>query len=246
MKKIIILYMVVAVALFSACKVEDLASADSAASTSPILSEEMSDFSEGSQGNLAKDFAWEINDGVLTITGNGEMPNFTAPKDAPWYSYKNDIKSVVVSDGITHLSAYSFAECDSLAHVSLPPSLISTGDYSFYGCDSLEDVSFSEGICFIGEYAFAFCLKLSEVTLPRGITEIETHAFFACENLVNINIPESVKKIGDHTFYFCSSMETLTFHGSVSLFNSIEKGTYWNSNDLSLTVLCTDGEIKFE
>ena len=47
---------------------------------------------------------WKLSDdGTLTISGKGDMPDYTAKKEngtvsvsAPWYSQKNKIKKIVI------------------------------------------------------------------------------------------------------------------------------------------------------
>ena len=57
---------------------------------------------------------WSINaDHVLTISGTGEMPNYTSSAQAPWYSYRSQIESIIVGDGITALGDYAFYYCST-------------------------------------------------------------------------------------------------------------------------------------
>lgn len=44
---------------------------------------------------------WSISaDHVLTISGTGEMPNYSDSVNAPWYSYRSQIESIIVEDGL--------------------------------------------------------------------------------------------------------------------------------------------------
>ena len=44
--------------------------------------------------------------GELTISGTGEMPNYTT--NAPWYAYRDSIKTVVIEDGVTSIGGGAF------------------------------------------------------------------------------------------------------------------------------------------
>ena len=84
---------------------------------------------------------WTFDDnGTLTISGTGKMKNYESWGDdrAPWYS--NDIKSVVIEDGVTGIGSYAFYDCGLLTSVTLPGSIASIGDSAFDYCYDLKDV----------------------------------------------------------------------------------------------------------
>lgn len=163
---------------------------------------------------------WSIStDGVLTITGNGDMPD----NDSPWNIYNSEIVSVVVDEGITRigvnafnglymlesvslpstlteLGAYSFAYCDSLSAIDIPAGVAAIDDCAFYECASLREVSIPEGVIYIGSNAFCGCRSLAEIDLPEGLTTIGNLAFCMCSSLVEINIPAGVTNIGNEAF----------------------------------------------
>ncbi|MEI5579196.1 hypothetical protein, partial [Streptomyces brasiliscabiei] len=51
-----------------------------------------------------------MKDGTLTISGTGEMKTYDLEHDEnpPWQEYENDIKSVVVEDGVGSISKEAF------------------------------------------------------------------------------------------------------------------------------------------
>lgn len=60
---------------------------------------------------------------------------------APWYSYRESILSVVISDGVTSIGDNAFSWC-SLTSITIPNSVTSIGNYAFDGCSALTDVYF--------------------------------------------------------------------------------------------------------
>ena len=47
-------------------------------------------------------------DGVFTVTGNGAMADYASPDDTPWSSVREQIRSVVINDGVTHIGTCAF------------------------------------------------------------------------------------------------------------------------------------------
>ena len=91
------------------------------------------------------------SDGVLTISGSGEMPDYTERKLAPWNG--ENIKKVIVEKGITVI-----------------------GNYAFYNMPSITEVELVEGLIEIGLSAFTNT-SLKIVTIPASVTDIGTDAF---------------------------------------------------------------------
>ena len=140
------------------------------------------------------------NNGALTITGEGDMTNFSDASSVPWFKYRSLISSVSFGGGVTSVGSYAFNYCTQLSQVTLPNSVKGIGTYSFYGCNSLTEFDVPSQVTGIGAYAFGNCVSLSRVSLPDGLTSIGASAFSGCGNLGNIVIPESVTSIGKGAF----------------------------------------------
>ena len=81
---------------------------------------------------------WVLDsDGVLTISGTGEMPS-----DVPWNSYAGQIRTVLILPGVTDVCAGAFQACTGLTSVTLPRSIVNIGYQAFSNCQSLTDVYF--------------------------------------------------------------------------------------------------------
>ena len=48
---------------------------------------------------------------VLTISGTGSMQNYTSANQTPWKSSLTSITELIVEEGVTHIGAYAFAQC---------------------------------------------------------------------------------------------------------------------------------------
>ena len=82
----------------------------------------------------AKDFKWSLKDGVLTLSGNGAMPDYKSEKKVPWYKSRKKITKVVFEGNITKIGAYSFNECTKLTSIDIPASVQVIGEHAFDYC----------------------------------------------------------------------------------------------------------------
>ncbi|MBO4460094.1 MAG: S-layer homology domain-containing protein [Clostridiales bacterium] len=85
-----------------------------------------------------KTATWSFKDGVLTISGTGEVIDGfigSVPNDI-----REKITSVVVEEGITSVGNRAFTSITNLTSIKLPGTLTKIGDACFYGCGNLTDV----------------------------------------------------------------------------------------------------------
>lgn len=68
---------------------------------------------------------------TLTIRGSGSMKNFPFGSDQPWYSFKQQITSVVIHPGVTSIGECAFSWFPKLTHVDIADSVISIGEQAF-------------------------------------------------------------------------------------------------------------------
>lgn len=136
----------------------------------------------------AGSIGWSLEDGVLSVTGTGEMSDY-AVSFAPWFSVRESIKSVVVSDGVTSIGENAFYDCDSLEAVELPAGVTKIGDGAFRDCGALELVAIPESAVSIGDGAF-YATALKSVAIPASVTYIGTDAFGWCNELAEITVAQ--------------------------------------------------------
>ena len=129
-------------------------------------------------GICGPNLRWHLTDnGVLTISGKGEMYGYSSSyyDRAPWGNY--NIKQIIIGDGVTTIGRYAFYNCSVLTSVTIPNSVTEIGGSAFEGCSAL-----------------------TSVTIPNSVTEIGGSAFFKCSALSSVTIPNSVTTIGDYAF----------------------------------------------
>lgn len=133
-------------------------------------------------GKCGKNVSYSISDdGVLTISGNGAMNNFTYKdgdsSDCPWHGVRYAIKKIVVKEGVTSIGSYAFSFDLSVTDVTLPSSLKTIGNDAFLGCYGLTSVVIPEGVTSVGAYAFEQCSAIKTITVPASATKFGDHAF---------------------------------------------------------------------
>ena len=170
----------------------------------------------------------------LTISGSGAMEDFPFGSDQPWYSFHDQITSVVVSPGVTSIGQCAFSRFAKLTHVDIADSVISIGWDAFYYCSSLTNITIPQSVTYIGPLAFFHCTNLSSITLSNNITSIGSSAFEDCTNLTSITIPGSVTSIGLAAFCNCTKLTSITIPDSVT---TIDPGAFKNCSSLtSITI----------
>ncbi len=132
---------------------------------------------------------WRYEDGVLTISGNGQMKGYPYYDgyNTPWYPYKDMIRKVVVKKGVT-----------------------SIGHSAFYHMRYLREVELPEGLERIEGWAFAWCVRLTEITFPPSLVNMQDSAFSE-SGLARVYIPGSVEMIPYRAMaglmYACDQLE---------------------------------------
>ena len=179
---------------------------------------------------------------TLVIYGQGAMENYTKQQKSPWYTYKNNIGTVVIEPGVENIGEYAFYDHDSMKTISLPDTLLSIGKYAFYYCDSVTHIDFPESLVSIGDSAFSECTLLGSVKIPNSVTELGMSAFYhcfglqsvilgdglttvpygafsSCTGVIELTIGKNVTTIGDSAFSNCNSLETVYIPEHVSSMN---------------------------
>ncbi|MEE1016373.1 MAG: leucine-rich repeat protein [Ruminococcus sp.] len=231
--------------IYSAPFVVSAAEADD--ETSIAASFENEDETVGASSGTTGDCTWTLDsNGVLTISGNGEMDDFSYKYNsqydssittAPWGA---SIKSVVIENGVTSIGKYAFYGCKGLTSVTIPDGVTSIGSGAFDNTgwynnqpDGLiyagkfaykykgempnnTSIVIKEGTKGIADHAFRGCTSLTSVTIPDSVTRIGGEAFAVCTGLTSVTIPDSVTSIGGYAFAGCTGLTSVTIPDSVT------------------------------
>ncbi len=140
-------------------------------------------------GECGDDLTWTLTDGgTLTISGTGDMTNWTNYSSVPWYGSCSSIKTVVIEGSVTGIGGYAFYNCTGLTSVTIPIGVTSIGDDAFYGCSALKSVTIPDSMISIGNTAFYGCNALTAVTIPASVSSIGIRPFSSCSSLKSIDV----------------------------------------------------------
>ena len=159
-------------------------------------------------------YTYKSSTHTMTISGNGLMTDYgvSSTNAQPWKGYIADIRKLVVENGVTNVSSYSFHDATALMSVTLPEGITSIGRWAFQGCSAITKMTLPNTVTIINDGAFWGCSSMKTINIPDGITEIRKEAFYFCSNLTSIDIPGSVKSIGGWAFYNCDKMTSVTLY----------------------------------
>ena len=164
------------------------------------------------QGGTTGPLTWNLNNGTLTIGGNGAMPDYVNPDDVPWYFYRFSIHTAIMEIEVTSIGNNAFFGCLSLTSITIPDNVTTIGKNAFFGCSSLTSITIPDNITTIGNYAFSACSGLASITIPNSVTTIGDGAFHNCTSLTSVTIPNNVTTIGGSAFYNCVSLQTVNYN----------------------------------
>ena len=168
----------------------------------------------GTCGAQGDNLIWVLTeDGVLTISGEGNMNDYTHEETAPWNTHQLQITAVMLKSGVTTIGNSAFEGCLSLASVTISEGVTSIGERAFNGCLSLTSVTISGSVASIGSSAFSDCNGLTAIVLPDRLSDIGTWAFARCYQLTAIIVPSGVASIGDYAFSDCCALKSIAFRG---------------------------------
>ncbi len=181
------------------------------------------DYFSGTWGNLS----WTLdNNGQMTISGSGEMQDFTDNSTEAWNAYRNQITSVMIEPGVTCIGSYALKNCNNLNSITIPEGVTSIGYSAFYGCKNLSSLTIPSSVTYFGNSIFIGCDGLKTAGPIGGGYDYEfgwtdaipTDAFRFCFSLTSIVIPSGITSIGKCAFLDCRELTNMLIPSSVTSF----------------------------
>lgn len=131
--------------------------------------------------------------GLITLTdGTSEQVGLEAFANSKCFFKRQDIKTVVLPEGIKTIRKESFSGCTSLEEVKIPYGVTSIEPEAFSGCTKLRQIEFPASLKTLGRHAFA-CSGLQSVDLPQRLKTVDKEVFINCPDIVTFTVPEGYK-----------------------------------------------------
>ena len=173
---------------------------------------------EGISGVCGADVQWNLDDeGTLTISGTGDMTNYTYKTEMPWHPYIDQIHAVKIEDGVTSIGAYAFYGMPVLEQITIPEGVKTIGGYAFKNCAVLKQADLPSTLKKLGESAFFNCSSLEKVVIPEGMYTVWGYTFKNCTGLREVSLPSTLIKLDEAAFYGCASLEELEIPDQVAI-----------------------------
>ena len=187
---------------------------------------------EVESGSCGASLTWEFNprSGRLTVSGAGAMTNYDEDTMAPWYSLRENIRSVWISDKVTSVGNYAFFDCPNLLSVHLGKDVMRVGAYAFDGCREVSTIYVPPSLRLVGAHAFNESLQppvvhITDLGAWCNINFTDVYAnplsrkgllYLNGELLTHAEIPDGVMKIGNYAFYGYKSLVSVDMPSSIS------------------------------
>ncbi len=192
----------------------------------------------GETSGTHENISWNLSDdGVLTITGEGKMPDFRLKsigvggneitsvefyedKTCPWFAVRNLVQKIDIDKRITYIGNMAFASCDYVAEIDLHDNITEIGERAFMDCDLLKNAVIPSSVVRIAPEAFAYCQNITEVVIPENVAVINYEAFnriYSLENILIMNKDCEISMHGDtiSNLWDTSAVDYASFEGLI-------------------------------
>lgn len=197
-------------------------------------------------GTCGDDLTWTLQDGTLTIRGTGEMDSFVTSQfgthswvkpvsmtgrdswpTAPWNGHADEIRAVVIEEGVATVGSGAFEYYDSIRTVTLPQTLTRIERSAFACCSNLDGVLIPRSVTQIDSLAFGGSGGVTvDAENPAyaggadGVLYTKDHTCLLHYPITNkqksFSIPDGVTSVDYFAFAFCDSLQHLTVPGSLN------------------------------
>lgn len=182
--------------------------------------------------------SWNISDGILTISGTGDMADYTSAKPAPWYDERSSVTGIVLENGVTSIGSYAFQEMNNATSITIPASINHVGRYAFNKTNGIMDVYLQDltawlkadvashpvSVSVSGEHRMYINGKeLSDLVIPEDIEVVRTSAFAGVDSITSVTFQKGTRVISENAFQKCSYLKKVDFGPTVE---RVEKNAF--------------------
>ena len=182
----------------------------------------------GDCGETTGTVFFEIDgDGVMTISGTGEIKQQAKAASYAWYADRTKVKKLVLEEGVTNAPNSAFNGMTNLKAVELPSTLASWGTNVFSSSSNIETIDVTAGGTFSSHGNILFGgnetrLILSaknvsgKVELPQTLTIIDANGLDGRGDITELVLPDGLQTIGNYAFRNIKKPTELTIPATVT------------------------------
>ena len=207
--------------------------------------------------------------GKLLLHGSGATYDYEIGRSPFWEN--ENIRSLVISEGITQIGSSVFERCVNMETASFPITLTAIGERAFFMFThgGLKELVIPSSVTTLGEKAFVD-QDITFVTLPATLTTLGTYIFMGCTNLrtarvecsevpgfcfvqcrlTSLTLSHNVTKVCSHMINYTPLTE-ITYEGSLDDWAAVTKQSNWDANSGQAPgnmhrVNCLDGYMQYD
>ena len=203
--------------------------------SSVAYAEEQTTATTTASGTCGTNLTWELDStGELHIKGSGAM-EFYSIGSAPWYAYRNSIKSIVVDNAVTSIGAGVFSGMSSLEELTIP--FVGRDKYIYKGTGGYSSYSNETNKHYPLGYMFG-------TTSYSG--GIEAYQYYSYDYFYTSNSKFTSELSSYTSYYIPSTLKTVNVTNSEYIFSGAFSFAYSSSTakPLNITTITLNEGIK--
>lgn len=162
------------------------------------------------------------------------------------FSRCGKLKTLIFEEGVRHIGSKFAFQCEKLAHVVLPSTLLTVGRHAFEGTQYLNGlpepkqagsifldgsglsghVVLEPGITAIAGGAFYGNTQITSVELPDTVVFLGPGAFGGCSGLREMALPPGISKLEEGVFGYCTSLKSVRFQDKTGRISEIHRKAF--------------------
>ena len=141
-----------------------------------------------------------ILEGIRKATERMIVPDFVKTIGTNAFGNLENLKEVVLPEGLESINCWAFEGCKSLEKINFPDSLDYIGNNAFTGCENLKEIKLPPLITTVYEGTFQGCIRLRKADITGNCAHIRDGAFMKCPELSDVEFPPYLESIGENAF----------------------------------------------